>query len=66
MKTRILCIHAHPDDAELLAARSPVSRPGPPVIIATMTAGDCGSAEFNAAEVSAIHDRAARAAASSG
>lgn len=56
MRQRILCIHAHPDDAELLAGGtlSLLASLGHEVVIATMTAGDCGSAEFGPEEISAI------------
>lgn len=56
MSLRILCIHAHPDDAELLAGGTLalLAGLGHQIIIATMTAGDCGSAEFTADEISAI------------
>jgi N-acetylglucosamine malate deacetylase 1 len=66
MTYRILSLHAHPDDAEfllggtlaLLAAR------GHAVIIASMTAGDCGSDIHPPAEISRIRrEEGARAAA---
>ncbi|MEO8028086.1 MAG: PIG-L family deacetylase, partial [Bryobacteraceae bacterium] len=42
---RILAIHAHPDDCEILAggALTQLSRRGHAVHIVTMTPGDCGS-----------------------
>ena len=66
MSARILCIHAHPDDAELLAGGTLalLASLGHQVVIATMTAGDCGSAEFGPEEISAIRlGEAANAAA---
>ncbi len=66
MKKRIVCIHAHPDDAELLAGGTLalLASLGHEIIIATMTAGDCGSAEHDAHEISAIRlGEAAKAAA---
>jgi N-acetylglucosamine malate deacetylase 1 len=47
--SRILCLHAHPDDAELLAGGTLalLSRRGHTVIIASMTAGDCGSSDMD-------------------
>ncbi len=61
---RIACIHAHPDDAEILAGGTLalLSKLGHEISIVTMTAGDCGSAVYGAEEISAI--RRAEAAAS--
>ncbi len=61
---RILAIHAHPDDVEILAGGTLalLAAAGHDVIIATMTAGDCGSAEHTAEQIAAI--RLAEAAAS--
>jgi LmbE family N-acetylglucosaminyl deacetylase len=61
---RILAIHAHPDDLEFLAAGTLaiLARAGHEITMATMTAGDCGSAEFDAEEASRI--RRAEAASS--
>jgi len=63
---RILAIHAHPDDLEFLAAGTLaiLARAGHEITMATMTAGDCGSAEFDAEEVSNI--RRAEAASAAG
>ena len=63
--TRILAIHAHPDDVEILAGGTLalLSAVGHSITIATMTAGDCGSAEWSAEEISAIRIEEARAAA---
>ena len=66
MKKRILCLHAHPDDAEILAGGTLalLAQRGHQVIIATMTAGDCGSVEYGPQEIARIRqNEAARAAA---
>jgi LmbE family N-acetylglucosaminyl deacetylase len=56
---------AHPDDAEILCGGTLtlLSRRGWRVHVATMTAGDCGSAEHSAAEISRIRRREAANAA---
>jgi len=56
MDHTILAIHAHPDDIEFLAAGTlaGLAREGYRVILATMTAGDCGAANQEAAEISRI------------
>lgn len=61
---RIACIHAHPDDAEILAGGTLalLSKLGHEISIVTMTAGDCGSGIHGPEEISAI--RRAEAAAS--
>lgn len=61
---RIVCIHAHPDDAEILAGGTLalLAKLGHEVTIVTMTAGDCGSGIHAADEISTI--RKAEAAAS--
>jgi LmbE family N-acetylglucosaminyl deacetylase len=53
---RILSIHAHPDDAEILAGGTLalLSGLGHEITIVTMTAGDCGSAELGPTEIAAI------------
>jgi LmbE family N-acetylglucosaminyl deacetylase len=64
--TRILAIHAHPDDIETLAAGTLalLADAGHAITIATLTAGDCGSAEFEPEETGRIRrGEAARAAA---
>jgi LmbE family N-acetylglucosaminyl deacetylase len=63
--TRILAIHAHPDDVEILAGGTMalLRAAGHGVTIATMTAGDCGSAELPAEEIAAIRRKEARWAA---
>lgn len=66
MSLRILCLHAHPDDAEILAGGTLalLAARGHKVIIASMTAGDCGSDTRPAEEISDIRrTEAARAAA---
>src|SRR5690606_36923259 len=57
-----LAIHAHPDDIELQCAGTLaiLQRKGCPIIMATMTAGDCGSAELGPDEISAIRREEAR------
>lgn len=62
---RILAIHAHPDDVEILAGGTLalLSAAGHAITIATMTAGDCGSAELSSDDISAIRRKEARAAA---
>lgn len=67
--SRILCIHAHPDDVEFLAAGTLaiLAASGHDITIATMTAGDCGSDIFPPVEISAIRrNEAATAAAKIG
>jgi len=63
---RIVSIHAHPDDAEILAGGTLalLAQLGHSVTIVTMTPGDCGSNEYAADEIAAI--RRAEAAASAG
>jgi N-acetylglucosamine malate deacetylase 1 len=53
---RIASIHAHPDDAEILAAGTLalLSRLGHDITIVTLSAGDCGSAVHAADEIAAI------------
>ena len=62
---RILMIHAHPDDAEILAGGTLalLTELGHSVTIATMTPGDCGSAEVGPEEIAAIRRQEAIAAA---
>jgi LmbE family N-acetylglucosaminyl deacetylase len=64
--SRILCLHAHPDDAEFLAAGTLalLAGLGHEITIVTMTAGDCGSDIHGPAEISAIRRREAAEAAS--
>ncbi len=64
--TRILAIHAHPDDIETLAAGTLalLAGQGHAITIVTLTAGDCGSAEAGPEETARTRqDEAARAAA---
>jgi LmbE family N-acetylglucosaminyl deacetylase len=63
---RILAIHAHPDDLEFLAAGTlaMLARAGHEITMATMTPGDCGSAEFDAEETARIRRAEAASAAS--
>ena len=58
---RIVCVHAHPDDAEILAGGTLaiLSELGHSVTIVSMTPGDCGSAEHSAEEISEIRRREA-------
>lgn len=53
---RILFIHAHPDDAEFLAAGTLalLAQKGHRITIATMTPGDCGSADEPPEAIAAI------------
>jgi LmbE family N-acetylglucosaminyl deacetylase len=63
---RIACIHAHPDDAEILAGGTLalLTALGHPVTIVTMTPGDCGSAVFAPDQVSTLRKAEATASAS--
>lgn len=65
MSARVVCLHAHPDDAEILAGGTLalLRERGCEVVIATMTAGDCGSAEHGPEEIAAIRREEARRAA---
>jgi len=60
---RILAIHAHPDDLEILlgGTLALLSAAGRHVTMATMTAGDCGSAELTSHRISQIRLDEARA-----
>lgn len=61
----ILAIHAHPDDIETLSAGTLalLARAGHAVRIATLTAGECGSADTDVAETARIRQAEAAAAA---
>ncbi|MGZ6038300.1 MAG: PIG-L family deacetylase [Phenylobacterium sp.] len=61
----ILAVHAHPDDIEHLAAGtlSILAAKGHSVRIATLTAGECGSAETDLSETARIRKAEAAAAA---
>ena len=54
--TRVLAIHAHPDDVEILAGGTMalLARLGCRITIATFTAGDCGSHELPPAEIADV------------
>lgn len=62
---RILALHAHPDDVEFQCAGTLalLRDAGHHVTIATMTPGDCGSAEHSPEEIAAIRRAEAEAAA---
>src|SRR3954469_24261683 len=63
---RVLAIHAHPDDVEILAGGTLalLADAGHTITIATFTPGDCGSRELGPEEISAVRKReAAKAAA---
>ncbi len=62
---RIACIHAHPDDAEILAGGTLalLANAGHQLVLVTMTAGDCGSAEYGAEELTGIRKSEAAGAA---
>lgn len=63
---RILSIHAHPDDAEILAGGTLalLAQRGHSITIVTMTPGDCGSSELPPDEIAEVRRGEARAAAS--
>ena len=63
--TRILAIHAHPDDIEIQCAGTLalLAKAGCQITIATMTPGDCGSAEHDSNTIAEIRRGEARAAA---
>jgi N-acetylglucosamine malate deacetylase 1 len=58
---RVLAIHAHPDDVEILAGGTLalLAARGHHITIATMTAGDCGSREWGPRKTAAIRRREA-------
>lgn len=62
---RILAIHAHPDDVEFQCAGTlaRLRERGCHLTIATMTAGDCGSAELGPEEIARVRRGEAQAAA---
>ena len=62
---KILAIHAHPDDVEFQCAGTLalLAEIGCPIVIATMTPGDCGSAEYSAEDIARIRREEAKAAA---
>jgi N-acetylglucosamine malate deacetylase 1 len=59
---RVLALHAHPDDVEFQCAGTLIllREAGCHVTIATMTPGDCGSAEYDAEAIAAIRREEAR------
>src|SRR6476620_10734207 len=64
--TSILAVHAHPDDIEHLAAGTlaVLAQKGCRIVIATLTAGECGSDRTDLSETARIRKaEAARAAA---
>jgi LmbE family N-acetylglucosaminyl deacetylase len=58
---RIVCIHAHPDDADLLAGGmlALLSEAGHSITIVSMTPGDCGSACHAPEQAAAIRRKEA-------
>lgn len=62
---RILAIHAHPDDIEFQCAGTLalLKERGCSITVATMTPGDCGSAELGSAEIARTRRAEAQAAA---
>jgi LmbE family N-acetylglucosaminyl deacetylase len=62
---RVLALHAHPDDVEFQCAGTLIllHEAGCHVTIATMSPGDCGSAEHDAEAISVIRREEARASA---
>ncbi len=65
MTRRILSIHAHPDDAEILAGGTLnlLASKGHKITIVTMTPGDCGSAELSPEEIASVRRKEAQRAA---
>jgi LmbE family N-acetylglucosaminyl deacetylase len=63
--TAILAIHAHPDDVETLAAGTLalLAHQGHAITIVTVTAGECGALDGDAADTGRIRQDEARAAA---
>jgi LmbE family N-acetylglucosaminyl deacetylase len=62
---RVLAIHAHPDDVEFQCGGTLalLAQGGCHIILATMTPGDCGTAEYDAEAIAAIRRAEAKAAA---
>src|SRR3954453_12062376 len=58
---RVLAIHAHPDDVEILAGGTLalLAGAGHEITIATFTPGDCGSRELGPEEIAAVRRREA-------
>jgi LmbE family N-acetylglucosaminyl deacetylase len=65
MTLRIVAIHAHPDDLEILAAGTlaHLARQGHEITLVTMTPGDCGTAEYDSETIAAIRRKEAAEAA---
>lgn len=65
MPKRILSIHAHPDDAEILAGGTLalLAARGHSITMVTMTPGDCGSADLDPEEIAAVRRKEAAASA---
>lgn len=65
MTKRILALHAHPDDIEILmvGTLALLKRQGHHITMATMTAGDCGSDVYPADEIARIRRQEASTAA---
>jgi LmbE family N-acetylglucosaminyl deacetylase len=63
MTARILAIHAHPDDVEILAGGTlcHLASLGHSITVVTMTPGDCGTAEYDAETISGIRRNEAAA-----
>ncbi|MEO6809393.1 MAG: PIG-L family deacetylase [Isosphaeraceae bacterium] len=63
--TRVLAIHAHPDDIEFQCAGTLalLGRAGCHLTVATMTPGDCGSMELDAEAIAEVRKGEAKAAA---
>src|SRR5262249_29466240 len=66
MQARILAIHAHPDDVEILAGGTMalLSAAVHSLTIVSMTQGDCAAAELSADELAAVRRNEAASAAS--
>ena len=65
MNRRVLCLHAHPDDAEILTGGTLVrlAAAGHHLTIVSMTSGDCGSDELGPEETARIRRKEAAQAA---
>src|SRR3954469_4626606 len=63
---RVLAIHAHPDDIEILAGGTLalLAESGHEITMATFTPGDCGSRELGPDEIAALRRREANNSAS--
>ena len=65
MSRRVLCLHAHPDDAEILAGGTlaRLAASGHQITIASMTSGDCGSDDLGPEETARTRRKEAAQAA---